>query len=700
MRNGDIYFWIRTILMLILGIIILSMILPVSCNGQTDNAKILHKPDDDSTYFQNPNYGLKLKFVKASKFYNMDGTELSTGGSTDTTALRNDIEALKDTVGLFRDSINILLTFKQAAEDSIAALREDIGSGGGGTPYDSAGVAGTAYSLTPHIGYFHHVWSKLYSMKMYRDSVRDGLSPTTPIVLRIAKWGDSMAGAIDASFENYLQQAYGVGYANADNTCDDGASNSASPDYNISFNGSYSLCPAGGYVENGTGNGNILYVFYVREPGAGTFKVQTQFRSEAYQDEAGYTDIDADSTSIGLGVIRIEKDTADIWHFKVVGLTDTVRFLQFYATTNKFCCVDLLNFGGAGFALTDEIVTDSSCYRNWIQAYDLDLITLHYKDPIEGWAAALDSNFLRTQRAIPNAEWCYMGTTPSYNADSTVQLSNSILRAHALKYNQYFFDCYDALVNYANLVKLGWQGDGTHVTTAANEYCGNLMYRDMKIWDNIYEVSTKEIRVNYITALKGIDIGATSTSNLSWIRPSGLALVFTTGRDFLYKNFSDDTTLGHDANGLFVNAPTPALRFGLATPAPYIINAAADAIMISRDAAGNNRGDAYMRGLINPTSYTDDYRVGFTAATLVVSDTVTWDIGSVGAGVDSSRTKALTGAIAGKPVYIGFSSAKETGIDFSGECLTDNQIVFHAYNKTGSPIDLASRRYTFSVVNK
>jgi hypothetical protein len=101
---------------------------------------------------------------------------------------------------------------------------------------------------------------------------------------------------------------------------------------------------------------------------------------------------------------------------------------------------------------------------------------------------------------------------------------------------------------------------------------------------------------------------------------------------------------------------------------------------------------------VNGGCAADTFFIGTTL--MFASDTVTWDIGSVGAGVDSSRTKTVTGAVAGNPVVIGYSTEKEIGIDFSAECITNDQIVFHLYNKTLSSIDPTSRRYKFTVLNK
>ena len=142
---------------------------------------------------------------------------------------------------------------------------------------------------------------------------------------RIGLIGDSMIGTSRPATEPAIQGAFGVaGYG----LVDYGVSAGASIDYANPrnwLNGETALVPLNGIVTFQQGGvndieGDTLKVYYLQEPGAGFFKIQTQANGGVWTDEVGQTAINANGAVAGV-VITIQKSTYKTkWRIRCVGL--------------------------------------------------------------------------------------------------------------------------------------------------------------------------------------------------------------------------------------------------------------------------------------------------------------------------------------------------------------------------------------------
>ena len=653
--------------------------------------------------------------------HNLRVSKLDSHGKSDSTAVSDSLKNFNKSlyqlfgkIGLRQYDSTGLSLGKFLFFDGTSWVLKDtsIVKGGGGGTGDSARVAYHA-DIADAIDYstlefFPWLWNKLYDLKQERDSVRMDSTVHTHTQIRIAKFGDSIGGRKGMYIIPILQSAYGNLGTQATGTCAGGAilkgvSNPADRIYSIAPGGFYYVLPSGGNIAFGTAAGNIFKVMYLAEPGAGSFKIQVSAgNAGSYIDEAGYEDISADSTTRSLQVITIRKDSTNIWHIKLVGLTDTVRTLDTYMTTDLLSGVEDIMWAGNGMALTNWMDCDTSILRVYLQTIKPDLIFMEWLDPVEGWKSALDSCFSRFLSAY-HSEFVCIGTNPIAVGDSDVIMSNAILRTESKKYDQFFWNSYPTVKSHDKMVALGWATGDVHPMARNDTYQASLLMHDMKIFNNIYEVTTKEIKVDYVTALKGIDIGSTSTANLAWLRPNGLGLDIETGGYFTFKNFTGTKYLGRDANNLFTGGTYGAMRIGEAFPGPYLWSCGGTDMYVMTDAAGNGyasltankfRTDGANNGLYWywPDGY-GQYRTNIT-------DTLTIDFGSIGAGGDSVRTINLLYAIAGNPVLVGMDSDLEPGLDIRAVCITNGQVILHLYNKTLTPIDPAPHKFKFTAVNK
>ena len=91
---------------------------------------------------------------------------------------------------------------------------------------------------------------------------------------------------------------------------------------------------------------------------------------------------------------------------------------------------------------------------------------------------------------------------------------------------------------------------------------------------------------------------------------------------------------------------------------------------------------------------------GGTAMSKVLSASLVYDCGSIAAGVDSTFSITVTGAVAGNPVSLGLTVASEQGLVMTAECVTNDAVLVKITNHqlVGS-IDPASRTYKVKVTN-
>ena len=140
---------------------------------------------------------------------------------------------------------------------------------------------------------------------------------------------DNMTAALKARLGNiYGVSGYGIGTLSAVYA---GGAELISAAFTTWMSGDYHSVPSGGTVEfNRNGSlsipGRTCWLYYVVEPGAGTFKVQTSSNGAAYADVSGYTNVSCDGTLAGVA-ITFQAAAYGSCKIKVTGLTGSVKII-------------------------------------------------------------------------------------------------------------------------------------------------------------------------------------------------------------------------------------------------------------------------------------------------------------------------------------------------------------------------------------
>ncbi len=471
-----------------------------------------------------------------SQIENLGGVELE--GIEETVAAQGeDIGTLQSTVGGHTTDIGSLQTTVGEHTTDIGTLEDEV-----------------ANVSTPPIPQFRNVWQKLHAMEIAREkeAAGDPEDPPVPSQLRVAVWGDSIGNRLPNYINNLVQKAYGKLEGATPQNC---AENGAEWKTDDPSSGGYYYIPEGGTVIDGGGEyADEIVIFYIQEPDAGTFKLQTKTVSGqgqgTWEDIEDYTNVDADG-DIELKTITIPYEETGQHQVRIVGLTGIVRSLRGYIRSTKNSGVELSISAGSGADLTQWDAIDPDFFQTYFSEMNFDLMYMEWKDPIEGWADALESTYQKFLTACPNMDWCLIGTSPVWSEDNNAvtKESNAILKAHADTHDLFYHDSFPSCKSYEELVRLGWNGDGTHLAAAADTWRASILMQKMGVWNNVFEILSKNIRSdqaifkNFIALL-----GSDMADPVVYLKAVGSAVSLMVKRWFDVTDMDGNKIFGIDTN--------------------------------------------------------------------------------------------------------------------------------------------------------
>lgn len=169
-----------------------------------------------------------------------------------------------------------------------------------------------------------------------RTRLEDFLSRASNFNSQIAvlTTGDSIIHNMEPELWTALENIYGpAGYGIGTLTPTySGGATGVTGAFTYWLNGKYDNVPSGGeviYSVNGVSAapGGTCAVYYIVEPGAGTFKIQSSLNGAAYVDVASFTSVDANGTLAG-AVASFTLTGYGSYRLKVVGLTGSVKIIS------------------------------------------------------------------------------------------------------------------------------------------------------------------------------------------------------------------------------------------------------------------------------------------------------------------------------------------------------------------------------------
>lgn len=392
---------------------------------------------------------------------------------------------------------------------------------------------------------------------LYEGMVFSSAAFTRPAnIVRIGVFGDSVGNSKPAYITASLVGALGNG-GGFFNTPHVSAGATQTGDVNVgtySIDGSYFTIPSGGNLQFQSGGGSVSFtkfkLFYVREPGAGAFKISmTPFGGSA-ADEVGYTNVSAANATTELGIIEITKPFGS-YEVNITGLSGTVHVIQGAWENTTAGGVAVYHFDTGGLPLSTAQQTPFGFKTGILNSLGLDLAFMEFKDGPE-WAAALASWGTVIAALTKPCDWVFIGTTPELVEVSVGSVdavaNNAITKAYADANGFLYFDGYSPLLNYGLLVAMGWNGDGTHLPMAAHAYLASLLW-DFLGFDGLLEIPRgSSVRIDGAVGTRKLELTNNAPLEFSTngvlngrVRMSSDVECYSS-RGYLFRNF-DETTL-------------------------------------------------------------------------------------------------------------------------------------------------------------
>lgn len=362
----------------------------------------------------------------------------------------------------------------------------------GGVALDDLSSAGSRAALA-RTGFpsFRRTWNTLAGIA--------GSSATGQ--LRFGAFGDSLG--VENGAQKYLvahlRTLYGfagmitpVGFAGGSfPVAFNGAAVNSGTDYAVSPFGKFVLLDASGEgTGNYFGNGSVGYypfatpqnspftglsitdvvVYYTKESGAGSFKVQTTTDGSVWTDVAGLTAVSAANAVTELGIATASISAQYVKGVRALWVSGAVKIIAIggWHATNPGIVQIESSVGGmdigdfAGSPLTPA----------WITSINPQLITFSARDGVtDADPEAIAENIAALQALLPvNTEQIYYGIPQaSTDSEESILAYDEAVREAAEDAGGLFLSYYD-FANYAQANALGWM-NGVHPT---NEFASRL----------------------------------------------------------------------------------------------------------------------------------------------------------------------------------------------------------------------------------
>ncbi|MCG2614913.1 hypothetical protein LZZ85_11495 [Terrimonas sp. NA20] len=322
--------------------------------------------------------------------------------------------------------------------------------------------------------------------KLLVGSSQSGLNTSRGDVRFVLGWiGDSMSGYIASPFYNMLKDLLGFGGGNMESVTPTGGGsihqNVAETQY--WFNGTW-------YEINGSGSLEFLYagarvdatklkVYYIQEPGAGSFQVQVN-AGAGFVNEGSV--VDCNGTLEGK-IITINKAQGD-YSIKINQVSGNVKIVMCAAINEPTGsdAVMLYRMGVGGLQWTNANATSKAITSPIFADMGIDLAMIQIKEDgdvypdLKQWLDAF-------RLASPRTDWSLNGSGPETSNDLVNRATNRAMKRIALEDTLYYLDGYSPLISMARVDSLGWKNDGVHLDNATGHYLASMLWRIIGIED-------------------------------------------------------------------------------------------------------------------------------------------------------------------------------------------------------------------------
>jgi hypothetical protein len=288
-------------------------------------------------------------------------------------------------------------------------------------------------------------------------------------------------------------------------------------------------------------------VYYIAEPGAGSFKVSVSANAGAWSDLAT---VNADSATYA-GKATNFSFTLNNYRLKVEGLgggaSGRVKLIACGLWNDSAHTLRISYNTAPGQAWNDWTLVSTNVTWPIMKAEAPDLVLCEEKSSADVQRTNLPAIETMWAAVAPKADIVYIATTPiatNHPAYQDMVPQNQAMRGVAVRYGRMFWDGYACSPTYEEMVALGWtrypleSSDpiDVHVNDAGNTYLGGLLFRELVlpmaslvgpshvdaglrgVEANLFNIArTNRLGIGTDTPLGRLDVMATRNSSLDHI---------------------------------------------------------------------------------------------------------------------------------------------------------------------------------------
>ncbi len=201
----------------------------------------------------------------------------------------------------------------------------------------------------------------------------------------------------------------------------------ASANFNKWVTGQFINLPVGGtwqygrasYATLATDTFTLFKVYYVKESGGGTFKIQTSPDGSTWTDASGFTNIDCNDTQDNLGIANVTVSGNFNLQVRAVGLTGNCKIIAMGTEAASGAKISQIIAGG-GLKMKDMATTPKRIWKAYLQDLQPDVIAVLFKDDTEPeMVAALQTFQSYINEAAPNCAVVYSSAYNSRQDDTS-----------------------------------------------------------------------------------------------------------------------------------------------------------------------------------------------------------------------------------------------------------------------------------------
>lgn len=235
-------------------------------------------------------------------------------------------------------------------------------------------------------------------------------------------------------------------------------------------------------------------VYYRKGPGLGTLLIQTSTNGTDWTTEATIETAGAAETVVWTTTKTFSNQG---YYLRCASQSGECRFIGMLGVRTTVGSIALGYLNRGGLSLADAVTCPDAAIIPVLQDIAPDLIFVHTDDAGYLYEAFLPALKRWVDAACPKASVVLIGNGPKTDAqggDAASVVQCAVLRAAAISYGWSFVDSMKILRSYAELVNLGWQGDGLHLDAKAYSFVQSVMWRSFAISHLQARVQTGDIR--------------------------------------------------------------------------------------------------------------------------------------------------------------------------------------------------------------